>query len=167
MPEPWPKPVLEVPALKIVAQQLPLGKYVCGIYAILHLPSGRVYVGSSKNIRFRCASHCGLLNRNRHPNFRLQAAWNQSSVGEFFFVILEVENDEEKLLAQEQIWIDRLGAADPQLFQFHFGSIKSQATFASVQHFVRGKNRRHSQAVDRGAVAGADCKILRNTRIIG
>jgi hypothetical protein len=40
-------------------------KGLSGIYAIVHVPSGRVYIGSSINLAKRLAEHLGYGNTNR------------------------------------------------------------------------------------------------------
>ena len=37
-------------------------KGLSGIYAIIHIPSGRVYIGSSINLARRLAEHLGYVN---------------------------------------------------------------------------------------------------------
>ena len=39
-------------------------KGLSGIYAIIHIPSGRVYIGSSINLARRLAEHLGYGNTN-------------------------------------------------------------------------------------------------------
>src|SRR3954451_8621084 len=46
------------------AAQLAL-KGLSGIYAIIHIPSGRVYIGSSINLARRLAKHLGYGSTNR------------------------------------------------------------------------------------------------------
>ena len=52
------------------AAQLAL-KGLSGIYAIIHIPSGRVYIGSSINLARRLAEHLGYGNTNRRLNYSL------------------------------------------------------------------------------------------------
>ena len=60
-----------------------------GIYAIVHVLSGRRYIGQSKNIEKRWGQHRELLKGESHHNQRLQKVW--SSDGELAFEFLVVE----------------------------------------------------------------------------
>lgn len=68
-----------------------MGKYklVSGIYCIRCIPTNKVYVGHSKNIKKRWANHRRKLNRGFHENDHLQNAWNKYGKWEFHFSILE------------------------------------------------------------------------------
>lgn len=60
-----------------------------GIYEIEHRPSGRVYVGSSDDIRRRLRAHRALLRRGAHENVRLQRAWIRDGEAAFDFRAVE------------------------------------------------------------------------------
>lgn len=51
------------------------GKYT-GVYRIT-TPSGRVYVGSSKDVRKRANKHASELRKGIHPNAKLQRSWDK------------------------------------------------------------------------------------------
>lgn len=89
-----------------------------GIYQILHVDSGRVYVGSAVNIAQRWAAHRSCLQRGSHRNNRLQAAWFRFGPAAFTFSVLELLPDGPYILAElipfEQIWIDALSAVHPR-----------------------------------------------------
>jgi len=76
-----------------------------GVYAIIHQPSGRAYVGSSKDISGRWSTHVGRLNGGRHPTIALMDLWLLDGPSAFTFVVLEqcaIEN----LACREQEWMD-------------------------------------------------------------
>lgn len=83
----------------------------CGIYGIVHLPSGRCYVGSALNLRARHQGHDWRLRWNIHPNQHLQNAWNKYGSAAFEFRILDYVDDPADLIAAEQAWIDALAPA--------------------------------------------------------
>jgi len=56
-------------------------KGLSGIYAIVHVPSGRVYIGSSINLARRLAEHLGYGNTNG----RLQNSLAKHGLEIFFF----------------------------------------------------------------------------------
>jgi len=78
---------------------------ICGVYAIRHEASGRVYVGSSANIVDRWRSHCRALIKGRHHSRHLQRAWIKYGAEAFAFVVLERCRPHERLV-REQHYID-------------------------------------------------------------
>jgi group I intron endonuclease len=81
-----------------------------GVYIIRNVVNGKVYVGSSIQIRKRWNEHRNQLRKHRHPNPILQKAWNRYGEAQFEFGILEEVADVVLLCAHEQIWIERLKA---------------------------------------------------------
>jgi group I intron endonuclease len=81
-----------------------------GVYAIVHVPTSRAYVGGTVNLIQRGRGHERHLLRGDHRNSLLQAAWTQDGPSAFEFVVLELVNDKADLLAREQYHIDRLAA---------------------------------------------------------
>ena len=77
-----------------------------GIYIILNLYNGMIYVGSAINFKERWRGHYKALNGNCHGNKYLQAAWNIYGLEAFQFTIVEIVEDTSKLLEIEQLWID-------------------------------------------------------------
>lgn len=80
-----------------------------GIYQILNHTNGKFYVGSAVNIDRRWSNHRWHLEKNRHPNSKLQRAWNKSGGQVFALVVLELCAPK-ALLICEQHWIDTLDA---------------------------------------------------------
>lgn len=78
-----------------------------GVYAIVHLASGKRYVGSSVNIRRRRASHFRELRSGSHSNRHLQAAWNKYGEDAFAFFVLD-HCGRGATVRREQAWIDAL-----------------------------------------------------------
>lgn len=76
----------------------------CGIYKLIS-KSGKIYVGSSKNIEARVKEHFKRARGGNHLNPVLNKAW--SKYGEFSWEILCV-CDEGSLLEKEQQFIDEL-----------------------------------------------------------
>ncbi len=78
-----------------------------GIYQIVNLLTGKVYIGSSINIDERWRLHRKQLKRGNHHSYKLQWAFNDGS--QFNWEILEtveVSTDRECLLLLEQIYLD-------------------------------------------------------------
>ena len=80
-----------------------------GVYAIIHQPSGRAYVGSSRHIFKRWWHHANTLNHGRHHAADLQDLWLLSGPGAFVFVVLE-QCAIEDLVLREQAWLDSFEA---------------------------------------------------------
>lgn len=81
-----------------------------GIYAITHIPSGRVYVGQSNNIQLRITAHLNTLRRGNHANKNLQEAFLASSENDFEFNVLEVVDDLSIISEREIYWAKHLQA---------------------------------------------------------
>jgi group I intron endonuclease len=71
-----------------------------GIYAIRQISTGRVYVGSSVNIKKRWQVHLRQLDSDIHHSVFLQRSWNKSGSSDFAFEILE-QCSKEQLIERE------------------------------------------------------------------
>lgn len=78
-----------------------------GIYAIRHLQSGKLYVGSANDLERRFIEHRTTLDAKKHPNRHLQRAWNKYGNDAFTFEVLEYVEDARRLVEREQHWLDR------------------------------------------------------------
>lgn len=76
----------------------------CGVYTITHVPSGRYYVGSSKECEKRFRAHRSMLSRGAHENWRLQQLWADG--GEKFEFKVRQLCGVAELLGLEQEWLD-------------------------------------------------------------
>jgi len=77
---------------------------VCGIYKIVNLVNGNIYIGQSCHVNERFKQHFRLLTRNLHDNKHLQYAWNKYGEKNFVFeVILFCENYEATRYEQELV----------------------------------------------------------------
>ncbi|HEY9629378.1 MAG TPA: NUMOD3 domain-containing DNA-binding protein [Coleofasciculaceae cyanobacterium] len=90
----------------------------CGIYAIIHKESGKIYVGSAaQSFRQRWYSHKFLLRKNKHHSQHIQNAWNKYGEEAFEFRILEIIHPDlifQTLIRSEQEWMDYYQAANPK-----------------------------------------------------
>ena len=80
-----------------------------GIYRITCRPNGRIYVGSSKNIKGRWSAHISELRKGKHSSGFLQRAWDKYGRDAFLFETIEVIGIH-LLVEREQFWIDKLQA---------------------------------------------------------
>jgi len=83
----------------------------CGIYAIEHVESGKMYVGSAIDFKARWRVHLCLLNKGTHHCAHLQAAWAKYGKVAFLFRKLLVCSPE-NLVMYEQRCIDGYKVCD-------------------------------------------------------
>lgn len=81
-----------------------------GIYLISNLVTGRVYVGSSRNVARRFGEHKTRLKRGAHINSKLQASWNKHGQSAFEFSIIASVLDVTHIESLEQHFIDSYDA---------------------------------------------------------
>ena len=81
-----------------------------GIYMILNVVTGRVYVGSALNLRHRIRDHLRDLTRGSHRNIVLQSSWRKRGGNAFHFSVLELVERKTSLVHREQFYINFFGA---------------------------------------------------------
>ncbi len=79
---------------------------LAGVYSIRCVVNGKIYFGSSKDIKTRWGDHRSCLNNNRHANPLLQNCWTKHGERAFIFSVVQVVEDEADLLREEQRWLD-------------------------------------------------------------
>jgi group I intron endonuclease len=85
-----------------------------GIYQIVCIPTGKIYVGSAIDFYVRQYGHWNELRRGVHYNVILQRAWNKYSEAAFRFEVLEFA-PAEQLIEREQWWIDHTKCTDRKI----------------------------------------------------
>jgi len=91
-----------------------------GVFQIRHVPSGRIFVESARNLRGIMNSHRFQLRFGSHPNKRLQADWNASGPDAFAFEVLDevpvVDKAGKDVTAElpdlKALWLDKLAPYD-------------------------------------------------------
>ncbi len=78
------------------------------VYKITNLKNGKFYIGSSKNLIKRFKEHITDLHKQEHHSRYFQRAWNKYGETSFYFEILEVVIEENKLIEREQHYLDTL-----------------------------------------------------------
>lgn len=76
-----------------------------GIYKIENKTTGKLYIGSSLDIRKRWIRHLWDLENNKHHSIILQRAWNKYGKDDFVFEVIE-ECNIDNLLILEQKYLD-------------------------------------------------------------
>lgn len=77
-----------------------------GIYKIQNNVNGKIYIGSSKNMKIRKGQHFSELKNGYHVNPYLQHSWDKYGKESFSFIIIE-NCKEEDLLTREQFYINK------------------------------------------------------------
>ena len=83
---------------------------VPGVYLITNTVSGKVYVGSSTNMRSRIQGHRTQLRNGKHGNALLKRAWNKHGASAFTASALRI-CERAQLRNVEQAVLDATGAA--------------------------------------------------------
>ncbi|MDD2286400.1 MAG: GIY-YIG nuclease family protein [Paludibacter sp.] len=83
-----------------------------GIYIISNVVNGKMYIGSSVDLKKRKRDHLRELRQNIHCNDRLQNSFNKYGEKNFKFEIVEHIDDRDNLIEAEQNWINKTNAAD-------------------------------------------------------
>jgi len=87
-------------------------KNISGIYLILNIKNGKVYVGKSHNIYNRITEHISRLKNNICENEYLQNSFNKYGKESFDYSILEICNDEDIVSKKELFWMKKLNSLD-------------------------------------------------------
>lgn len=87
-----------------------------GIYSIVNTVDGSMYIGSASFLSERKSRHITDLQKGTHKNPHLQSAYNKHGKKSFQFRLLELVDENEGLIPQEQIWIDRAIGLDINLY---------------------------------------------------
>jgi group I intron endonuclease len=83
-----------------------------GVYRIVNLVTGKVYVGSAAvSLRQRGLYHRSFLRRGKHDNTYLQRAWDKDGEHNFRFEVLET-CETSACIEREQHWMDLLRSTD-------------------------------------------------------
>lgn len=121
-----------------------------GIYRIVNLSTGKVYIGSAVSITRRWAQHKRELRKDIHGNEHLQRAWNKYGESDFNFQIIEVFEDRTQLLSREQHWIDKCIQDEKGVFNIrvtagsNLGNKLSESTKQKIS--AARKGRKFSEA---------------------
>lgn len=80
---------------------------MCGVYACLSLRTGKVYIGSSANIKKRLANHLNDFKNKNHANCVLQAEYEKYG-DDFIWYLLEHVENPDAATTVEQTYLDLL-----------------------------------------------------------
>lgn len=87
---------------------------VPGVYAIINLINGKIYIGSStQSVSGRWRRHRNDLIAGRHRSTRLKHSWAKYGQEAFSFKFIEAA-DPSVVLEREQYWIDHFDSSNPE-----------------------------------------------------
>lgn len=89
-------------------------KTYMGVYKITNTVNGKIFVGSSPNLKNRWTTIRWQLDMGMHVNSQLQKDWNEFGEGAFVYEILEKKDADKSLDARwevkqmEKAWMEKL-----------------------------------------------------------
>jgi group I intron endonuclease len=86
-------------------------KGISGVYALFNYNTGKVYVGSSKDIGKRIRRHFHDLKSGKHFSHHIQKSWKAHGEQAFSFCLVE-ETPVENITVREQFFLDLWQASD-------------------------------------------------------
>lgn len=90
-----------------------------GVYKIINVNNGRIYIGSCKIFKQRAQEHTKSLLKNKHSNKFLQGDFNKCGESSFEFRVIEVVSGEQRnRLLVEQKYIDQYYDNQQQCYNF-------------------------------------------------
>lgn len=84
-----------------------------GVYSIVHLGSGKAYIGSAVCVRDRIKTHYSALQLGKHHSVLLQRAWDKYGPEAFGFRVIEY-CDADSLIDREQSHLDQHESYNPE-----------------------------------------------------
>ena len=83
------------------------------VYAIQHNTTGRIYVGSTKNVTNRYWAHMGDLRNGKHCNKGMQKDFNEYGENYSLYILDTIETGKQKDI--EYYWMEKLKTYDPKI----------------------------------------------------
>lgn len=83
------------------------------VYAIQHNITGKIYVGSTKDVADRYKRHISALRAGRHSNKEMQSDFDKYGENYTVFVLDDMHNNSERTLERE--WMCRLHTYDSRI----------------------------------------------------
>lgn len=124
-----------------------------GVYKITCITNGKIYIGSSLDIKKRWSGHQYDLRKNKHPNPHLQGAWNKYGEASFIFEVVELVMPWSRI-DREQYWLDKLKPYD-RTIGFNIGVKANSGTSGrklSPEHIAKSAAAHRGRKQPREAV---------------
>ncbi len=99
---------------KELREQFEQMKTYMGVYKITNTVNGKIFVGSSPNLKNRWTTIKWQLDMGMHVNSELQKDWNELGQGAFIYEILEKKDADKAFDARwetkqmEKAWLEKL-----------------------------------------------------------
>ena len=135
----------------------PIIPQTSGIYLITCTANDLIYVGSSKDLRYRKSYHFSTLRGNCHHNQHLQNAWNKYGEEAFTFEVLELVMPW-CIIEREQYWIDKL-----KPFRKRGFNIRPKADSAEISAETKAK----LSAINTGKTASIETRQKQSAALKG
>lgn len=127
-----------------------------GVYRILNIFNGRLYVGSAVDVDRRWRWHHAALGRGDHHCVKLQIDWMEFGAEAFLFEILETTGrDRASLIVREQFWIDEFLARG----EIYNSSPRAYSN-AGIRHTERSRQRMSAAHLGNRRSLEAHAKII-------
>lgn len=126
-------------------------KILSGVYQIVNIVNGHMYIGSSKNILKRWKRHIWALSNKRHHSIYLQRAYNLYPKESFEFSVIK-EVDKSKLFEYEEYYINKLRP------EYNLGSVGGGDTISNHPNLENIKKKHKERAKARYAAMSQEDK---------
>jgi group I intron endonuclease len=129
------------------------------VYKLTHIPSGRSYIGGTKNLRNRMSHHINELRRGIHWNADLQNAFDADGEKSFSCEVLEPVSEHTNLRKREAHWLHVI----PQLFNVN----KSTDGRIITQHTLPWKDESRAKIAEanRHRIIKPETRLKLRTRL--
>ena len=106
---------------------------ICYVYALVHNPTGKIYVGRTAHTPdFRVRQHISALRNHYHPNNVMQEDY-ETFGDDYSYYILYASTDDFLVREQEKVFMGLLKTRDPQ-----FGyNTKDRTNDVTLKNFKR------------------------------
>ena len=108
-----------------------------GIYLIRNTIDNKIYIGSAYDVIARIKRHISELNKGKHHNKHLKAAWIQYGPAAFSFEILEVCT-KQQILSKEKEYLDQYGSYN---LEVGYNILNNAHSFHGLKHSQETKDQ--------------------------
>lgn len=121
-----------------------------GVYKIINIQNGRIYIGSAKRFKERAQGHLKHLRANKHSNKYLQHDFNKCGEDSFEFHVIEVvpNSTKEQRFDVEQKYLTEFFDKQEQCYNIKSVSVQDErSVFSKDPEKTKEKLRQKSKAL--------------------